>query len=270
MTDRDTDNRLDSGRPAGTEEPADRQPVFPRTPFTVPVQVQVPREVHESVPLTYSSPYRAYESQTEPEERKDPDGNPVGDTAGLWPRLTAALIDALVSAVLWLILAGLTRIFTDRLDEPFFFSVKLIWVLFYLAEKIYYIFSQRRFGRTLGKKALRLRLVSSETYGKPDLWTVFFRETFGKFLSVISVFGSLMILGKKHQPLHDRLADTLVVYDMGIPASAGNAVSVQETPAAGPEAGNREEDIPEVVTATVEEIPEANMYPAEHSDEEVE
>ena len=194
----------------------------------------------------------------------------MGETAGFWPRATAALIDTLISAVLWVILAGVIRIFSDRLDEPFFFQVKLIVVLFYLAEKIYYIFTQWKFGKTLGKTALRLALVSSETYGRPDLWTVFFRETFGKFLSVISGVGSLLIFGKKHLPLHDRLADTEVVYSMGVPAPAAETDSEQEKPAAEPEAAVKEEETAEVVTATLEELPEAGTDPAEHPDEEVE
>jgi uncharacterized RDD family membrane protein YckC len=269
MTDRDNDMRRESA-PVETEETAERQPVFPRTPFTVPVQIQLPREVHESAPLTYSSPYRAYVTSQPVRERKDPDGNPVGETAGFWPRATAALIDTLISAVLWVILAGVIRIFSDRLDEPFFFQVKLIVVLFYLAQKIYYIFTQWKFGKTLGKTALRLALVSSETYGRPDLWTVFFRETFGKFLSVISGIGSLLVFGKKHLPLHDRLADTEVIYSMGVPAPAAQTDSEQEKPAAEPEAAVQEEKTSEVVTATLEELQEAVAYTAEHPDEEVE
>lgn len=247
--------------------PAEKQPVFPQAPFTVPVQI--PREVHESVPVTYSSPYRAYEAQVQPEKREDPQGNPVGDRAGFWPRLTAVIIDLLISAVLWLLFYLVVSIFTDRMDEPFFFSVKLITVLFYIAEKLYYILSQWKFGRTLGKRALRLTLVSSETYGKPDLWTVFFRETFGKFLSIISVIGSLMIFGKKHLPLHDRLADTEVVYSVNLPVSSDRDAKAETEIPAVPESEDNAAVVPEVVTATLQEIPDESAVSEEHSDEEV-
>lgn len=274
MTEKDLDMLGGSGNgqeniPAETEVPESRQPVFPQPPFTVPAQV--PREIHESVPLTYSSPYREYESQVKPEERRDPDGNPVGETAGFWPRLTAAVIDVLISAVLWLLYCLIASIFTDRLDEPFFFSAQLITVLLYLAVKTYYIISQWGFGRTLGKRALRIKLISTDTYGKPDLWTVFFRETFGKFLSFISVVGSFMIFGKKHLPLHDRLADTEVVYDIGVKAPAPQKDAAIAEPAVTAEPATPAQEVPEVVIATVQEIPEEETADTEeHSDEEVE
>lgn len=158
------------------------------------------------------TPYYQRDEAVKVRTRTDMNGDPVGDRVGFWPRISAALIDLLVSAVIWLILILIASFFTDRLEEPFFFSVRLITVLLYLAVKAYYIFSEWKFQQTLGKRALRIGLISSETFGKADLWTVFFRETFGKFVSGASIIGDLMLLGKEHLPLYDRLSDTEVVY----------------------------------------------------------
>ncbi len=171
------------------------------------------------------APY--YESFTpQPEKtRLDPDGNPVGERAGFWPRLFAVLIDAVVASVIWFALSVFVRAFiTERLLEPFFFKIDLLTVLYYVSYKTYSIVSLWRSQKTLGKRALRIKLISSESFGKADLWTVFFRETFGKFISAICVVGNLMLLGKRHLPLYDRLADTEVVYDLRtMPAKTENA-----------------------------------------------
>ena len=171
------------------------------------------------------APY--YESFTpQPEKtRLDPDGNPVGERAGFWPRFFAVLIDTVVASVIWFALSVFVRAFiTERLLEPFFFKIDLLTVLYYVSYKTYSIVSLWRSQKTLGKRALRIKLISSETFGKADLWTVFFRETFGKFISAICVVGNLMLLGKRHLPLYDRLADTEVVYDLGtMPAKTENA-----------------------------------------------
>lgn len=197
------------------DSPEDRQPVFPQ----IPLVQTIPEQTETVAPEYVQSPYVETALSSAPEFRKDASGNPVGDVAGFFPRLFAGLIDTIVSAVLWLILVFITGMFTDRLEEPFFFNTKLITVLFYIASVIYRILMDWKAGWTLGKKALKLRVISSETYGRVDLWTAFFRETFGKYLSCVSVVGMFMIFGKRHLPLHDRLADTEVVYAVNLPAA---------------------------------------------------
>ena len=177
----------------------------------VPVNTaDMPLELPSAPESGYVSPYVG---QTAPErQRVDENGDPAGERAGLWPRLSAFLIDCLITTVLWLITLFVFSLFTDRLEEPFFFSVKLRTVLLYVVQKIYFILTEWKHQRTLGKRALKIKVISSETFGKADLWTIFFRETFGKFVSSVCVVGDLMLLGKKHLPLYDRLADTEVVY----------------------------------------------------------
>lgn len=172
----------------------------------------IPFELPAAAESGYVSPYAEQSAAGISAQRLNEKGEPAGDRAGFWPRLAAFLIDAVVTAVLWAILLFVAGLFTDRLNEEFFFSIKLRTVLLHIAEKLYFIFAEWRFQKTLGKKALRLKVISSETYGDPTLWTVFFRETFGKFISSVCIVGDLMILGKEHLPLYDRLADTEVVY----------------------------------------------------------
>ena len=176
----------------------------------------IPLEVPAASESGYVSPYSQQSSEGINRQRTDGSGEPAGDRAGFWPRLFAFLIDAVAATVCWAVLLFVVGLFTDRLNEPFFFSVKLRTVLIYIAQKIYFVISEWRFQKTLGKKALRLKLISSESFEGPDLWTVVFRETFGKFISSVCIVGDLMILGKEHLPLYDRLADTEVVYTVNV------------------------------------------------------
>ena len=223
----------------GQDLPGSVQEDIPQVPNAVP------RQVRDRQASGYSAPYYYDRAETmKPKVRLTPDGKPAGERVGFWPRLAAALIDGLVSAVIWLLFIFIASLFTDRLNEPFFFQASLMSVLFYLAVKLYYIFSQWKFQKTLGKRALRLMLISSETYGKPDLWTVFFRETFGKFVSAACVVGDLMLLGKQHLPLYDRLADTEVVYHLPAtgavpPADRTESGSADEAPPAYADAADR-------------------------------
>lgn len=76
----------------------------------------------------------------------------------------------------------------------------------------YYVFYQEKYGQTLGKKAMSIKVVNEE--GKtPDKMTFVMREVVGKFLSaLILMIGYLMILwDSKRQGLHDKIAKTYVV-----------------------------------------------------------
>ena len=67
-------------------------------------------------------------------------------------------------------------------------------------------------GSTLGKKCLRLQVVSSEKENL-SFWDVLYRETIGRYLSSLLGVGYLMmLLDREKRGLHDRLADTRVVY----------------------------------------------------------
>ena len=214
--------------PQPAAEDAHAEDTAVQDPFGPVNTGSIPLEVPAAADSGYISPYSAQSAAGIGRHRTDADGEPAGERAGFWPRLAAFLIDAVIAAVLWGILLFLFGLFTDRLNEPFFFSVKLRTVLMYVAQKLYFVIAEWKFGKTLGKKALRLEVISSESLGRPGLWTVFFRETFGKFLSSACVVGDLMILGKEHLPLYDRLADTEVVYTVNAHKPAKEAVKTEE------------------------------------------
>lgn len=70
-------------------------------------------------------------------------------------------------------------------------------------------------GRTLGKKMMKLRIVSIGNEDEiPDLKTMLMREIVGKFVSSILWIGYFMILfSKNHVGLHDKIAKTRVIDD---------------------------------------------------------
>lgn len=71
-------------------------------------------------------------------------------------------------------------------------------------------------GRTLGKKLMKLRIVTIEGEEIPDVLTLVKREVLGKFLSSFLLIGYFMILfSKNHSGLHDRIAKTKVIDDDG-------------------------------------------------------
>lgn len=69
-------------------------------------------------------------------------------------------------------------------------------------------------GRTLGKKLMKLCIVTIEGEEIPDVLTLVKREVLGKFLSSFLLIGYFMILfSKNHSGLHDRIAKTKVIDD---------------------------------------------------------
>lgn len=68
-------------------------------------------------------------------------------------------------------------------------------------------------GRTVGKKLMKLRIVTIEEE-IPGVITLIKREILGKFLSAFCLIGYFMILfSRNHSALHDRIAQTKVIDD---------------------------------------------------------
>lgn len=69
-------------------------------------------------------------------------------------------------------------------------------------------------GQTLGKKLMKIRIISQADENKPNFVTLCKRELLGKFLSALFIFiGYIMVLTDKneHKAMHDRFANTFVV-----------------------------------------------------------
>lgn len=133
--------------------------------------------------------------------------------AGFWVRFCARMLDMFVEGIVGFCgqLASI-NLFSDISARPFFFDMPLgicFWVIFVI---LYQTLMVKWAGSTLGKMALRLNVVDIETGGPVSWWQAFFRASFGRFLSDFTVVGNLLVLGKDHRSLNDRLSDTCVVY----------------------------------------------------------
>ena len=93
-----------------------------------------------------------------------------------------------------------------------FFSLSLGTCFGYLFILLYRVLMTKLAGATLGKMALRLKVVDTGTGGNLSWWQAIFRESFGRLASDLSIVGDLLIIGKEHRTLTDRLSDSSVVY----------------------------------------------------------
>ena len=86
-------------------------------------------------------------------------------------------------------------------------------IILYLLKVTYFILLTYYTGSTLGKKLFRIEVVSSEN--RPlTFFEVAYRETVGKFLSVVILYIGYIMVGfdEEKKGLHDILSDTRVVY----------------------------------------------------------
>lgn len=138
--------------------------------------------------------------------------------AGFFVRLAAYIIDWMIVGTVLLFVKFPIWITTiaspdNFLVRDFIFEYSVKDILVYVLGVTYFILLTYFTGATLGKRALRLRVVSSEDR-KMTFFEVAYRETVGRFLSKIIIFIGYFMIGpdSKKRALHDRLADTRVVY----------------------------------------------------------
>ncbi len=151
----------------------------------------------------------------------DPEPEPAGADlsgfrkAGFGARFSAWVMDGIISSIPGLLVSGFLLLNGGAdVSQPVFFHLTLSRVLFLALRAVYRVATTALFGGTLGKLALKLKVISTETGKEPTFWQCLFRETFGKYLSgFILGIGYLMAFSEKGT-LHDRLADTAVVYDL--------------------------------------------------------
>lgn len=123
--------------------------------------------------------------------------------ASFWQRLAAFIIDSLLLLIIFI---PLNIIFAQLKVNTLLSFLELIIIASY---NTFYVL---RTGSTIGKRLLRLRVVS-EGYGNVPPKQALLRETVGKFLSqIVSGLGFLWVLNdKRRQALHDKIAKTYVV-----------------------------------------------------------
>lgn len=132
---------------------------------------------------------------------------------GFWVRCFAAMLDAAISGFISVCgYLACTNLFGNAAGRAFFFDIPLGSCFGILFAAAYRVLMTRLAGATLGKIALRLKVVDVSTGGELTWWQAFFREVFGRTFSSMTVIGNLMIFGSEHRTLNDRLSDTCVVY----------------------------------------------------------
>lgn len=138
--------------------------------------------------------------------------------AGFFVRLAAFLLDMLLVNImlLWVKIPVwcMQLMFGDSfLFEPMLFSYNFFDVLYYVLTVSYFILATYFCGTTLGKYLLKIKVISTD--GQPlSFMSVLVRETIGRYLSAMILYIGYMIAGWDidKQGLHDRIADTYVVY----------------------------------------------------------
>lgn len=130
--------------------------------------------------------------------------------AGFWSRAGALLIDILVTA-LWAtpFRSAFRAVSSDpAILGPFRLSGLVVLVAFWA----YVVVTTATTGGTLGKHALRIRVVGTDL-GRPDWQTVLFREVVGRVIVTASAGVGYVwaAFDPRKQGWHDKIADTMVL-----------------------------------------------------------
>lgn len=130
--------------------------------------------------------------------------------AGFWVRFAAALIDGVIFGISTSVVGFLLGlIFGQKLLQSL---SGISYILSFFLQIGYYVLFQASAGQTLGKKAMRIKVVN-EKGSTPSIGVFFLREIIGKLVSaIILMIGYFMVIwdGKK-QALHDKIAGTYVI-----------------------------------------------------------
>lgn len=184
--------------------------------------------------------------------------------AGFFSRLAAFLLDSvLVTAALsifkfivWIIklAVGDAIIF-----KPILFSYNVFDILFYLLTVGYFVLMTYFCGATVGKALMKLKVVDTEGQ-KLTFISVLIRETVGRYLSALIMYVGYIIAGfdSRKQGLHDKIADTFVIYNypqpVRRPAPIPPASQPMQTVAPMPTVPAVSSTISEPLVTTVQEM----------------
>ena len=143
--------------------------------------------------------------------------------AGFGVRLAAYIIDLIIVGIILLVIK-LPFFIIKMSAGDIFLTVPVVYnfsvydIILYIALKMYFILMTYFTGSTLGKKLFRIKVIASDAR-KLSLWTVIFRETIGRYLSMIIIYiGYVMMLpDKEKRTLCDHLSDTRVIYSDVVP-----------------------------------------------------
>lgn len=138
--------------------------------------------------------------------------------ASFGKRFLAMIIDSLILGVINGVLGAASGAFTggfaqnDATGSAMMISglLSLVQIVINIGYAVYFIGSK---GQTLGKTAMRIKVVDAQTHAVPGYSVAFLRETVGKFISgIILCIGYLAMLWDiKKQTWHDKIAHTIVI-----------------------------------------------------------
>lgn len=219
------------------EHPEEREPshgAVPQPPHEQPSAQpgdasDPPLEPPSTPPPPQSNPqYAAAPPITEPYGGYGPPGASA-QYGGRWPRLFAGLIDGIIVGVIGSIVSAPFAGF-GMMYEPASkhmgarLTANLITAVIGV---IYYGFQHGKWGQTIGKRALSLRVVRADDGGAITYGTAAWRTVFSYLIGIITCgIGGIVdvawILGdQRRQALHDKVAKTIAVTADGPDPYAG-------------------------------------------------
>ncbi|WP_216828946.1 RDD family protein [Alkalihalobacterium elongatum] len=135
--------------------------------------------------------------------------------AGFWMRFWAFLLDGIIIFSINGILVTPVLSLLDLTREViWFFSIA--GLLSALVGFIYFTLMTKYFSQTLGKQVFGIKVI--QTNGETLSWkTVMFREVVGRYLHYpflpLKLIYLMVPFSRKKQGLHDRIAETYVIYE---------------------------------------------------------
>lgn len=138
--------------------------------------------------------------------------------AGFFTRLAAFLIDSLLVGLVLLCIRvpfGILRLTAEDLFlfRPVLFTFNVLDIFYYLLHLGYFVLMTYYCSATVGKYLMKLKVVDVKGE-KLSFMSVLVRESVGKYLSAFIVYIGYLMAGidSRKQGLHDKIADTCVIY----------------------------------------------------------
>ena len=145
---------------------------------------------------------------------------PTNNYAGFLERFLASLIDSVLTGIISFvigmvggIMGALVTGMSDNGSQAASLFQGLSSLVAWLLGVAYYIYFTGSRGQTLGKMAMKIKVVKITTKTHPTYLDAFLREVVGKIVSTITLgIGYLwMLWNPQKQTLHDKIAGTVVV-----------------------------------------------------------